>query len=450
MIGQFFTPEIVAQTMYRMVGTVPGMRVLDPSCGDGVFVKCRPEGVDMFACELDGQHGEGVRAVLPVGNFVSGDALTELSGWTGTFDLMIGNPPFSAQRHLEKRAEVLSNYEFGKGRPRQCLEVLFVELFVRLAKPGGRIAIILPDGPLGNGPFHYVRRYLLEHTQVEMILSLPRNTFASTQAKTNVLILQKHPAGNVPKPTTTWLRSCDDLSELEEMKLPDKKHANDWMAVNLAETEDWRPEAHQGDGHPTEASQIAEGWVRLGDVVDARTGSAKYGVLRELFDEPAPDRLMLMRAKNVDPAGGLRINPAEDEVAYISKSGAMFRESAVLEAGEILFVRVGAGCYGRTALIPKGLVAQADDWIHVLTPFPSVKGFDASGLVRWMNTDEGKAMIKRMAKGVGTVSISKSALMELLIPAAFAGRSKVKTQLAKQAKLEQPVQPSFQGSDDWG
>jgi hypothetical protein len=84
-----------------------------------------------------------------------------------------------------------------------------------------------------------------------------------------------------------------------------------------------------------------------------------------------------------------------------------------VQSGEIIFVRVGAGCYGRTALMPPGLEAQADDWIHVLTPLADV---DANGLVEWFNSETGRTEVRRLAKGVGTLSVSKSSLAELEIP----------------------------------
>jgi len=75
----------------------------------------------------------------------------------------------------------------------------------------------------------------------------------------------------------------------------------------------------------------------------------------------------------------------------------MFCEQSAVRPGEILFVRVGAGCYGRTALVPSGLTAQADDWIHVLTPLAEV---DNAGLVEWFNSEAGRSEVRRLAKGV--------------------------------------------------
>jgi hypothetical protein len=105
----------------------------------------------------------------------------------------------------------------------------------------------------------------------------------------------------------------------------------------------------------------------------------------------------------------------------------MFCEQSAVRSGEILFVRVGAGCYGRTALVPPGLTAQADDWIHVLTPLAVVNN---AGLVEWFNSEAGRLEVKRLAKGVGTLSVSKSSLAELRIPSKLLN-SKPSTQKGK-------------------
>ncbi len=73
------------------------------------------------------------------------------------------------------------------------IEILFVERFIQLVKPGGWIAVIIPDGILSNSNTHYVRDFIADKTKVEAIISLPRETFkqAGTSAKTSVLFLKK-------------------------------------------------------------------------------------------------------------------------------------------------------------------------------------------------------------------------------------------------------------------
>ena len=73
------------------------------------------------------------------------------------------------------------------------IEILFVERFLQLCKPGGWIAIIIPDGILSNSTYHYVRQFIAERAKVLAIVSLPRETFkqVGTTAKTSILFLQK-------------------------------------------------------------------------------------------------------------------------------------------------------------------------------------------------------------------------------------------------------------------
>lgn len=80
------------------------------------------------------------------------------------------------------------------------IEILFIERFIQLAKPGGWISVIIPDGILSNSNAHYVRDFIAAKTKVEAIVSLPRETFkqAGTSAKTSILFLKKLPDKEKP------------------------------------------------------------------------------------------------------------------------------------------------------------------------------------------------------------------------------------------------------------
>ena len=52
MIGQFFTPEVVANCMFRVAGVHGGQRVIDPSCGDGSFLRIAPKALELYGCEI--------------------------------------------------------------------------------------------------------------------------------------------------------------------------------------------------------------------------------------------------------------------------------------------------------------------------------------------------------------------------------------------------------------
>ena len=395
--------------MFQLAGVSARERVIDPSCGDGAFLRSAPQGVLFHGCEIDPQPASAARPLVPAGRFIEGDALRGLTELWGTFDLAIGNPPFSAQSNLETRAEVLRGYDLGAGRKSQCLEILFLELFWKLAKPGGKIAIILPDGPLSNKPFKHVRDWLLCRVHVEAIISLPRGIFRGTTAKTNILIAQRLPLSSRAYRDPTCLLECASVTDLKPLRLHEwRKVESRWRQAVLADEPDWRPEAQDRNG-----LELASNSVRLGDLFRLRTGYALYGKKRDLFDYPGQERVLLIRAKNLAPEGGLRL---DQNCAYISRAGEMHCEASLVQPGEILFVRVGAGCYGRTALVPRGLEAQADDWIHVLTPLRDV---DGPGVVAWFNSEAGRSAVRRLAKGVGTLSISKTSLAELRLPKAL-------------------------------
>ena len=90
---------------------------------------------------------------------------------------------WGTENHLPSNKEVEST----------PIEILFIDRFIQLAKPGGWIVIIIPDGILTNSNSHYVREFISLRTKVKAIVSLPRETFkhVGTIAKTSILFLKK-------------------------------------------------------------------------------------------------------------------------------------------------------------------------------------------------------------------------------------------------------------------
>lgn len=128
-----------------------------------------------------------------------------------SIDLVLTNPPFGKSVKTEG---ILLDYQFGhevkvfksKGRPpekrpknSQDSEVLFIEHYLRVLKPGGKLLIVLPDGVLSNATAKPVRDHIREHAIIKAVISLPSETFASTGTSipTNVVYLQKKRPGDV-------------------------------------------------------------------------------------------------------------------------------------------------------------------------------------------------------------------------------------------------------------
>lgn len=128
-----------------------------------------------------------------------------------SIDLILTNPPFGKSVKTEN---ILLNYQFGhevktfksggrapEKRPKnsQDSEVLFIEHYLRVLKPGGKLLIVLPDGVLSNATAKPVRNFMREHALIKAVISLPSETFASTGTSipTNVVYLQKKRPGDV-------------------------------------------------------------------------------------------------------------------------------------------------------------------------------------------------------------------------------------------------------------
>ena len=85
-----------------------------------------------------------------------------------------------------------NGWEITNTVSKQAPQVLFVERCLQLLKPGGRMAIVLPDGIFGNPRDKYILQYILQEAKILAIVSLSPETFLpSTHTKTSVLFLKK-------------------------------------------------------------------------------------------------------------------------------------------------------------------------------------------------------------------------------------------------------------------
>lgn len=120
------------------------------------------------------------------------------------FDLIFTNPPFGAK--VEVDVEISRRYELGhnwskdsngnfiKGNASssEAPEVLFIEQCYNFLKPGGRLAIVLPDGILGNPNTEYVRDWILKRFKLLASVDLPVETFLpQVGVQASLLFLQK-------------------------------------------------------------------------------------------------------------------------------------------------------------------------------------------------------------------------------------------------------------------
>lgn len=110
------------------------------------------------------------------------------------FDVLMANPPFAGDI---KETRILAKYELGKksnGKYETSVgrDILFIERNLNFLKPGGRMAVVLPQGRFNNSSDKHIREFLAEHCRLLAVVGLHGNVFKPhTGTKTSVLFVQK-------------------------------------------------------------------------------------------------------------------------------------------------------------------------------------------------------------------------------------------------------------------
>ncbi len=110
------------------------------------------------------------------------------------FDILMANPPFAGDI---KESRIISKYELGKnaaGKYQTAVgrDILFIERNLDFLKPGGRMAIVLPQGRFNNSGDKQIREFIADRCRILGVVGLHGNVFQPfTGTKTSVLLVQK-------------------------------------------------------------------------------------------------------------------------------------------------------------------------------------------------------------------------------------------------------------------
>ena len=210
--GEYYTPRAVTAFMVDRIDPHPGEILFDPACGTGGFLTCairhmETEGYVRTPRQRETMQGS-LRAVekkqlphmLCVTNmllhgiedpsFVRHDntLARSLISWSKDerVDIVVTNPPFGG------REEDGIENNFPTFRTKETAD-LFLALIVRLLKPGGRAAVVLPDGTLfGEGVKTRLKEQLMEECNLHTIVRLPNSVFKPyASIGTNLLFFEK-------------------------------------------------------------------------------------------------------------------------------------------------------------------------------------------------------------------------------------------------------------------
>ena len=242
--GQYFTPLKVVRSIVNMVDIVPGMEICDPACGVGKFLlepilhelhryytvedgELKPQ---ISLCDFDKgfDKDEQKTIILAKANmliYMSGmikehpdmtqkfaqlfndTFLLQTNSILGTlakpikdkFDLILTNPPYvmsgssNLKEEISKQQELKDYFAISA----MGIEGLFMEWIVRALKPNGKAFVVVPDGIMNRSNDKKLRNFILDNCYVDAVISLPLNTFFTTNKKTYILALTKKTPVNV-------------------------------------------------------------------------------------------------------------------------------------------------------------------------------------------------------------------------------------------------------------
>lgn len=208
--GEYYTPRAVTQLMTKMTNPKLGEKVLDPAAGTGGFLTAAIDHVrEKFVNSINdeqvlqnniiGWELKPVAYVLGLTNLILHEMdipdyhyIDSLKKEYNSIsikdqvDVILANPPFGASIADGVETNYPANY--------RCKESadLFVILMLKLLKPNGRCAIVLPDGSItGDGVKARIREKLLTDTNLHTIVRLPPSTFFPATVSTNLLFFEK-------------------------------------------------------------------------------------------------------------------------------------------------------------------------------------------------------------------------------------------------------------------
>ena len=240
--GQFRTPKHIREMMVNLIAPTPDDLVCDPACGTAGFLVSASEHIrENYEMFMTGEQWE-----LFAGDMFTGfdtdrtmlrisamnlmlhsithphveyrDSVSKQNEISGKYNVVLANPPFKGTVDAESINDNLKAVTNTKKT-----ELLFIALFLRLLKKGGRCACIVPDGVLfGSSNAHKaIRKELVENHQLRAVISMPSGVFKPyAGVSTAVLVFTKTGAGGTDK---VWFYDM----QADGFSLDDKRTATD-------------------------------------------------------------------------------------------------------------------------------------------------------------------------------------------------------------------------------
>lgn len=333
------------------------------------------------------------------------------------------------------------------------IEILFVDRFIQLVKPGGWIAIIIPDGILTNSNLEYVREFIASNTKIEAIVSLPRGTFkqAGTSAKTSILFLTKskdlETHQKIKNDYPVFLASANSISK--DIFNKTSHHYKQFLKDKYMTTANPRKKSNilikefpDGTTVRVDITMKKMMMEEPSSRIDASYWSPRYDYLDQIFFKWNAKSLKEIEGKNWKIISGDHVRASRGEkkgfnlntsIEYYETKGFLetgYDYSVIKECSANAFERlkdtmviqydilvsasgVGGVGKGKSSIVlhkPKNKSCTGDVFILRL------KKLNPFFIYTFLKTSIGKNQLLRMRSGVGTENINSKQLSSVKVP----------------------------------
>ncbi len=237
--GGFYTPKDIADFMLRWaLNGDKEMNILEPSCGDGVFLRIMNERQIPFnsvtAIEFDPFEYEKAKEIgLKNSVLINDDFHNYCLTTEDKFDLIIGNPPYIRYQYFSKEQQILAEQIFKKSKLKYSkltnAWVSFVVGSSQLLKEKGKIAFVLPAEVLQVSYAQQLREFLAHFYNKINIVSFEKLVFPEIQQEVVLLLCEKDDS-STHKIEHIELRDADGLKDLDISKLKNPQKTIDFKS----------------------------------------------------------------------------------------------------------------------------------------------------------------------------------------------------------------------------
>jgi len=474
--GQFFTPRNVVKMMVDILDPDDEDLIIDPACGSGGFLiealrhvwrKLDGEG-EKYHWNKNNLQEEKMEVALNkirgidkdyflskvakaymaiIGDGKSGifceDSLERPENWQdktrlkidlGKFSVLLTNPPFGSKipvcgEDKLKQFELGKKWKFNKESDRwekteklkeqEEPQVLFIERCLELLKDGGRMAMVLPSGILGNEQEEYLRQYIQDKGNLFAIVELPFETFSpNVTINTSVLFIQKGKSkkenifisiseycGHDKKGRPT---DKDDISNVAKLYNSNKSDENNFfikpsfLESNFVAKRYLKKYIDNLD--KIEKSKFPV--VDFGDIVVSVHNGANIEDASIYVEKKQGIPYILVKSITKE---GINF----ENLKYIKKSVETNRDVIKNKVDESTIVMTRAGNSGIAANIPPDLVGGVASGF--LINIKIKKDIDPYYIVSFLNSEYGQMQLERISSGSILQSIRSSGLKKIKI-----------------------------------